>query len=224
MFKAKRESQAKFGRLSGPTLAVGFSILFLLLFGSVVLAQQNNQRVVTGTITDSSTGETLPGVNIIVDGTNTGTTSDIDGAFSLEVPGPEAVLIFSFVGYEREEVKIGNQNTLQVRLTPDLSDLEEFEVVGYGTMKKSSVTSAISKIENDKLDQIPAGRPETALVGRMAGVNISTNRSTPGAAPIIRDFTTDLKDNVEGPVQSLTQRGLKNTKNSLNSMSSASSV
>ena len=186
MFKPKKMIQRAYALLPGPTLTGGLSILFLLLFGSVTLAQQNNQRIVTGTITDSNTGETLPGVNIIVDGTNTGTTSDIDGAFSLEVPGPEAVLIFSFVGYVREEIKIGNQNTLQVRLTPDLSDLEEFVVVGYGTMKKSSVTSAISKIENDKLDQIPAGRAETALVGRMAGVSISTSRNTPGSAPTIR--------------------------------------
>src|SRR5690606_39858713 len=64
--------------------------------------------------------------------------------------------------------------------------LNEGVVSGYGNVKKSSVTSAITKIENDKLDHVPAGRPETALVGRMAGVNISTNRSTPGAAPIIR--------------------------------------
>src|SRR5690606_25168755 len=185
-FKPQRMIQKAYRLLSRPKLIPGLSILFLLLFGSATLAQQTNQRTITGTITDSSTGETLPGVNIIVDGTNTGTTSDIDGAFSLEVPGSESVLIFSFVGYIKEEIKVGNQNTIQVQLTPDLSDLEEFVVVGYGTMKKSSVTSAISKIENDKLDQIPAGRAETALIGRMAGVSISTSRNTPGAAPIIR--------------------------------------
>src|SRR5690554_1935066 len=186
MFKPPRMIQWACRLHLRPRLAFGLTLLFLLIFGSVSFAQQNNQRTVSGSITDSSTGETLPGVNIIIQGTNTGTTSDIDGTFNLEVPGPESVLIFSFVGYVDEEITVGNQNSVQVSLTPDLSDLEEFVVVGYGTVRKSSVTSAISKIENDKLDQIPAGRAETALVGRMAGVSISTSRNTPGAAPIIR--------------------------------------
>jgi len=157
-------------------------LLLFVLSWTGIFAQQ----MVSGNITDSSTGETLPGVNIIVEGTNKGTTSDINGNFRLEVAGPEATLVFSFVGYNKEEVKVGNQSVINISLDSDLSDLSEVVVVGYGTVKKSSVTSAISKIENDKLDQIPAGRAETALVGRMAGVNISTNRSRPGAAPIIR--------------------------------------
>src|SRR5690606_2953795 len=143
-------------------------------------------QAVTGTVTDAETGESLPGVNILIKGTTTGTTSDIDGRYSLPVHGQQSVLVFSFVGYNSQEVAVGNRTQINVSLEPDLSELNEVVVVGYGTVKKSSVTSAISKIENDKLDQIPAGRPETALVGRMAGVNISTNRSTPGAAPIIR--------------------------------------
>src|SRR5690606_11973663 len=155
--------------------------LFLLL-GSEAIAQQT----VTGTVTDAESKESLPGVNILVKGTTSGTTSDIDGRFSLSFSDPQAVLVFSFVGYDTKEVAVGNSSQIDVSLDPDLSELGEVVVVGYGTVKTSSVTSAISKIENDKLDQIPAGRPETALVGRMAGVNISTNRSTPGAAPIIR--------------------------------------
>src|SRR5690606_17845782 len=162
---------------------IGFILFFswFLISGAHALAQ-----AVTGTVTDAETGESLLGVNILIKGTTTGTTSDIDGRYSLPVHGQQSVLVFSFVGYNSQEVAVGNRTQINVSLEPDLSELNEVVVVGYGTVKKSSVTSAISKIENDKLDQIPAGRPETALVGRMAGVNISTNRSTPGAAPIIR--------------------------------------
>src|SRR5690606_34665622 len=152
---------------------IGFILFFswFLISGAHALAQ-----AVTGTVTDAETGESLPGVNILVKGTTSGTTSDIDGRYSLSASAPQAVFVFSFVGYNTKEVAVGNLSQLDVSLEPDLSELNEVVVVGYGTVKKSSVTSAISKIENDKLDQIPAGRLETALVGRMAGVNISTNR------------------------------------------------
>jgi TonB-linked SusC/RagA family outer membrane protein len=175
---------SKFPSMKTPFRRKNWLTLYLLLLflGPQALAQQ----AVTGTVTDAETGESLPGVNILIKGTTTGTTSDIDGGYNLSVGSQQAVLVFSFVGYDTKEVVVGNLSQINVSLDPDLSELNEVVVVGYGTVKKSSVTSAISKIENDKLDQIPAGRPETALVGRMAGVNISTNRSTPGAAPIIR--------------------------------------
>lgn len=186
IYKRLLQESKRSGKPS-PLSKASYILLILLVVTSIqVAAQQGGQQIVTGTITDSSTGETLPGVNILVKSTNTGSITDIDGAYRLQVSGPESVLVFSFVGYVSQEIKVGNQSKVNVQLEPDLSDLNEFVVIGYGKMKKSSVTSAISKIENDKLDQLPAGRAETALVGRLAGVNISTNRSTPGSAPIIR--------------------------------------
>src|SRR5690606_23092536 len=80
---------------------------------------------------------------------------------------------------------VGNRTTLSVSLEPDQKTLEELVVVGYGTQRKTSLTSAISKVENRKLDQMPAGRAESALVGRLAGVNIAQTRNVPGAAPTI---------------------------------------
>ncbi|MEX2512064.1 MAG: TonB-dependent receptor [Cyclobacteriaceae bacterium] len=160
-----------------------FILLMSFGFVSVALGQQ---QTVTGTITDSSNGETLPGVNILIKGSNMGTVSDLDGTFRLNVPNEGAVLVFSFVGFLTEEIPVRNQQVINVNLNPDQSDLEEVVVIGYGTRKKSSVTSAISKLENVKLDQLPEGRLENALAGRMAGVSVSNNRNRPGDAPAIR--------------------------------------
>ncbi|MGV3502779.1 MAG: SusC/RagA family TonB-linked outer membrane protein [Adhaeribacter sp.] len=146
---------------------------------------QVNQTV-TGRVTDADNGDPLPGVSIVLKGTSTGTTTDASGNYRLEVPGSDAVLIFTFVGYVKKEVPLRGQTSLNVSLATDAAQLEEVVVVGYGTMKKSSVTAAIAKIENKNLEQVPVARPETALVGRLAGVNISTDRSRPGEAPIIR--------------------------------------
>lgn len=148
------------------------------------------EKVLTGSVTDVG-GTPLPGVSIVIKGSQRGTTTGADGRYSLTIPdeylGKENTkLIFSFVGYVPMEIDPGNKNVMDVVLQVDTKSLEELVVVGYGSMKKSSVTAGISKVENKILDQIPAGRAETALVGRLAGVNISTPRSTPGAAPIIR--------------------------------------
>lgn len=140
--------------------------------------------VISGNVTDES-GEPLIGVNIQVKGSNQGTSTDLEGRFTLEDVSNDAVLVFSYIGYQTLEVSVEGRSTISVTLLEDSQTLDEVVVVGYGTVKKRSVTSAISKIENDKLDQIPAGRPESALVGRMAGVNISQVRATPGSAPTI---------------------------------------
>lgn len=139
---------------------------------------------VTGKVTDEK-GEPLPGVNILIKGTQRGMTTDFSGAFEIVVPSDESVLIFSFVGYLSQEVTVGGRSRIEITLQPDQKTLEELVVVGYGTQRKSSLTSAISKVENRKLDQMPAGRAESALVGRLAGVNIAQTRSLPGAAPTI---------------------------------------
>lgn len=139
---------------------------------------------VYGKVTDEK-GEPLPGVNVLIKGTQRGVTTNIAGEFEVVVPSEESVLIFSFVGYVSQEMTVGNRTTLSVSLEPDQKTLEELVVVGYGTQRKTSLTSAISKVENRKLDQMPAGRAESALVGRLAGVNIAQTRNVPGAAPTI---------------------------------------
>jgi len=147
----------------------------------------NSLAVIKGTVTDEK-GEPLPGVSILVKGSQRGAVTDTNGSWELSLSEGEtdAVLVFSFVGYLPQEINVGNRQLIDVKLVPNSTELEELVVVGYGTMKKSSVTAAIAKVENRNLDQIPAGRAETALVGRLAGVNITNSRNTPGSAPTIR--------------------------------------
>lgn len=140
--------------------------------------------MISGTVSDAA-GNPIPGVNILVKGTTNGTTTDTDGRYSLAVLEDNAILVFSFIGYVTEEVPVNGRSVIDISLAEEIQNLSEVVVIGYGSQKKSSVTSAISKVENKFLDQIPAGRPESALIGRMAGVNISQVRSSPGQEPTI---------------------------------------
>ncbi|MEX2402887.1 MAG: SusC/RagA family TonB-linked outer membrane protein [Balneolales bacterium] len=143
------------------------------------------QRTVTGTVTDGETGEALPGVNVVIEGTSTGATTDIDGIYNIDGIESGSVLVFSYVGYLSQEVTVADQDVINLSLEPDFAQLDEMVVVGYSAVKKSSLTSSISKVENVGLDQIPSGRAESALVGRLAGVHIRSSRTSPGAAPEI---------------------------------------
>ena len=98
--------------------------------------------MVSGSIIDGTSRETLPGVNVLVKGTSTGTITNIEGEYSLEVPGPESVLIFSFVGYLVQEITVENQEIINVNLIQDVAQLEEVVVIGYRTQKKSDPVGA----------------------------------------------------------------------------------
>lgn len=163
----------------------GFILLMEKPEEKLTLPVTGQQRAVSGNVTDEN-GRPLPEVSVRIEGSTQGTTTDTSGSYEVTGISGETVLVFSFVGYRSQEITAGSRQEIDVSLTPDLAGLEEVIVVGYGSVKKSSVTAAISKVENTNLDQFPAGRPETALVGRMAGVNISTTRNNPGEAPVIR--------------------------------------
>lgn len=154
--------------------------------GATALEVLLQQQTVTGKITDSATGEAMPGVNIVVKGTSLGTISDASGNYSITVTDPNTVLLFSFIGYISQEVPWERRSNINVSLVSEVQQLEEVVVIGYGTMRKSSITASISKVENKLLEQIPTPAVANALLGRVAGVNISTIRNTPGAEPIIR--------------------------------------
>lgn len=154
-----------------------------LLSSLPIFAQE--AREIKGTVTDSASRTALPGVSVLVKGTKTGTATDAQGQFTIRASAAD-VLVFTYLGYDKAEIAVGNRTALQMPLQQSKTLLNETVVIGYGTMKKSSVTASVSKVENTNLDQIPAGRTESALVGRLAGVNISQSRSQPGAAPLIR--------------------------------------
>ncbi|MBW3468405.1 SusC/RagA family TonB-linked outer membrane protein [Arthrospiribacter ruber] len=160
--------------------------LWLTLLPQETWAQAANQPIgVSGTITASDTGETLPGVNILIKGTTTGTATDMDGRFTLRVPSPDAILVISFIGYGQVERRVGNTTTFNVVLDPDQDSLSEVIVVGYGTQERATVTSAISSISSETIRELPVPNLASAIQGRAPGVNV-TNAGAPGTNPVVR--------------------------------------
>jgi len=154
-------------------------VLVMLMFCLTGLYAQN----VTGQLLDE-TGAPVIGATIMVEGTSTGTVSDIDGNFSVNA-NPGDVLIIKYLGYADQSITVDNSGTISLSLAPDNELLDEVVVIGYGQQKKSHLTGAISKVENEKLDQISAARVDDALVGQVSGVNIQATSAEAGAAPTI---------------------------------------
>jgi TonB-linked SusC/RagA family outer membrane protein len=140
---------------------------------------------VSGTIIDAN-GDPVPGANVLEKGTFNATTTDIDGKFTIKVAGDKSVLQFSFLGFVTQEVAVGNQTALSILLAEDTRTLEEVVVVGYGTMRKSLVTGAISSVKGSSLEQVGIMRADDALAGKTAGVQIISNSGQPGAGIDIR--------------------------------------
>lgn len=140
--------------------------LFALLYCAPGFAQKTS---VHGTVTDPN-GEPLAGVNIMVKGTTTGTMSDPDGKYSLDVPGPASVLEFSFVGFKSQDVTVGNQAVINVTLLADTESLDEVVFVGYGTQKKVTVTGSVSSVSGDDLKVSPTTNLSNGMLGRLPGV------------------------------------------------------
>ena len=162
---------------------LGLSLLLACWNVSVVIAQP---RTVTGTVSDATTGEPLPGVNIVVLGTMTGTTTDVEGRYQIEVPGPEAVLVFSFVGYEQVQEVVGDRTVINVRMQPTVEVLEEIVVVGYGVQRREDVTGSVATIDATEINQGVYTSPDQLLQGQVAGLTIISNNGEPGAGLNIR--------------------------------------
>ncbi|MFN8349608.1 MAG: TonB-dependent receptor [Spirosomataceae bacterium] len=160
---------------------------FILLLGCLSFARSQNRRV-TGTITDAGSGETLPGVSILVKGSAVGTTTNNEGKFTINVPDRnDAVLIFSFVGYLSENVTVGNRNEINLSLNPDQKMLEEVVVIGYGeAINRRDLTGSVSSVGSKQLKDIPLTNAAEALTGRLAGVRVTTSEGAPGADIQIR--------------------------------------
>lgn len=155
-------------------------ILVMCLFGFFGYGQNS----IKGTVTSCEDNLPLPGVSVLIKGTTSGTITDIDGNFSLTANAND-VVTFSFVGYESQEVPVGNQASLNIQLCEDVTGLSEVVVVGYGVKKKSLVTGAISSIEpKDLVSSVQ--RTEQALQGKAAGVTVLPNSGSPGAGMKIR--------------------------------------
>ncbi len=153
---------------------------------------------ITGRVTSSENNEGLPGANVIVKSTSLGTVTDVEGFYSLEVPGEESILVFSSVGYLQEELVVGNKSVIDLVMTPDITALEEIVVIGYGEVKKKDMTGAVVAL--DESEMTTGGNVSSVaqmMQGRAAGVEVSTESSEPGAnlSVVVRGLTSISNSN-----------------------------
>lgn len=160
---------------------------------SVGLKKKNEEQVqlsqssfqVTGKVTSQEDQSPLPGVNIFVKGTTVGTTTAADGTYSLEVPDERSILVFSFIGYQTQEVTVGSRLVVDVVLITDITSLSEVVVVGYGTQRKSDLTGAVSLADPEEMTKQASSDVAQMMQGRIVGVAV-TSDGQPGAIPSVR--------------------------------------
>src|SRR6478735_7947363 len=174
-------------RLStGPGITSGI-IRSLLLSCSLILitASLQAQVLVKGKVTDES-GAGMPGVNIILKGTSTGTTTDADGNYSLEAASDQSVLVYSFIGYATQEVSVGGRTSIDVSMVLSAEQLSEVVVIGYGEQRQEAVTGSVVSMKGAEMREVPSPNITQALQGRLAGVDMTQTSSKPGATMQIR--------------------------------------
>ncbi len=161
--------------------------LMWLFFIPLLVSGQNGPEQVRGEITDEQ-GLPLPGVTIILEGTSRGTTSDINGEYSLDIPSDieNPVLVFSFIGFTTQRVEVKDQARIDLSLAEDVQMLDEFVVVGYGIQRKVDLTGAVSSVNAEEMRVLPVASVDQALQGRAAGVNITHNTGMPGEGVSVR--------------------------------------
>lgn len=158
-------------------------LVFFLL--SSCLAAWAQQRTIRGTISDDK-GVTLPGASVYVKGTQTGTTSDANGRFTLAIPADARTLVISFIGKQSQELEIGTRTQFPVTLISTEKNFDEVVVIGYGTAKRSDVTSSITTLKATELKDIPAAGVDQLLQGKAAGVTVTSNGGQPGGGVSVK--------------------------------------
>lgn len=156
-------------------------LLLTLAFTGTICAQE---ITVSGMVSDDI--GPLPGVNVLVKGTNIGTATNFDGEYTLTDVPTDAVLLFSYIGFEDQEIPVNGRSTINVRLVQDSEALAEIVVIGYGTVEKGDVTGAVSSISSDAIERSNPITIDQVLQGRVAGVHIQQNSGAPGASSSIR--------------------------------------
>ncbi|WP_220392886.1 SusC/RagA family TonB-linked outer membrane protein [Chitinophaga lutea] len=157
-----------------------FTLIFMLLAGSAAQAQN---RKVSGTVVDLG-GKPVPGVTVVIEGTNKGTATGADGTFTLNDVAPGATLSFSFIGYQTQKVKAGS-GPMTITIRENATELDQLVVVGYGTRKKSDVTGAVSQVQVSKLENENPASVQDALRGNISGLSVSTSNSAKGGGDLV---------------------------------------
>ncbi|MDR8390378.1 TonB-dependent receptor [Aliifodinibius sp. S!AR15-10] len=171
----------KYTRLNNRTFAISFDF-------SKYVQKSNEQQLeqIQGTVTDAESGAPLPGVNVLIKGTTTGTSTDNNGQYELNVPSLQDTLVFSFIGYETQQVPINGRTEINVALTVQAVSGEELVVVGYGTQQRRDLTGSISSVSSEDLASQPTTSFDNALQGKLAGVRVVQSNGAPGGRTRIR--------------------------------------
>jgi len=156
---------------------------FMLVF---VLHAWAQDRTVSGTVTDAETGESLPGVNVLLKGTGTGITTNLDGNYKISVPSDGGTLVFTFIGMMKKEEVIGSRSVIDVQMKTDVQQLSEVVVTGYGAVKRADLTSAISTVSGEDIQSQPIAGVDNLLQGKSPGVQVVNQNGAPGANAYIR--------------------------------------
>ncbi len=164
---------------------LSYSKYLTVLLMCAALSGFAQQKTVTGKVTASDDGSAMPGVNILEKGTSNGTVTDSNGEFKIEV-GAAATLTFSFVGYATQEIVVGSQTTINTTLAADAKSLAEVVVIGYGEVQKKDATGAVSAISNKDFNKGVLTSPQDLILGKMAGVSVTSNSGAPGDNSTIR--------------------------------------
>ena len=157
------------------------SFLFLLLIPIICFGQSS----VKGTVSEEESGLPLPGVNVLIKGTNTGTTTDFDGNYQISAKTGD-VLVFSYVGFSTQEISFNGESTLNVQLAEDASALDEVVLIGYGSVKKDDLTGAADLITSEDFNQGPLVSAQQLISGKIAGVSVTSGSGAPGEGQVIR--------------------------------------
>ena len=193
---------------------MGRTLPLLLLGWLLCISAIAQDRRITGRITDGADNSPLPGVNLLVKGTQTGMVTDADGKFILNVPTGRDVLMISAIGYVGQEISIGNRTEVSVILTSDIKTLSEVVVTGYGAQAKRDITGAVATVNVKEALKVPITNVSQALQGRVAGVQVGNDNSPGGGTMVrIRGFGT-INDN--SPLYIIDGVPTKGTNNSLN--------
>ncbi|HLU90930.1 MAG TPA: SusC/RagA family TonB-linked outer membrane protein, partial [Cyclobacteriaceae bacterium] len=135
---------------------------------------------VRGTVTSSSDGQGIPGVSVLIKGTETGTVTHVDGTYTINVPNEDGILVFSSIGYVSQEVPVNGRTIINITLTEDVQGLEEVVVVGYGTQKKANLTGSVSSVGSELLSKRHASQASQLLQGVTSGVTATQTSGEPG--------------------------------------------